>query len=184
MPLRRLLALSVILAVVWGAVPALAGVTPCCPHRPGKVRIVRAGGLGMPAGGAGEASVVGSCEACSAWEVCAMELESAGAGMQAMLLRNGVMSVYTSGSPDRMRVVRNALTRYQEHMLALTMTGDAVRLCPACRLMRGAAASGRLMREVIPIEGGGILLVTSPDPAVVEMLRAEAGVVPAPRAKR
>jgi hypothetical protein len=184
MPLRRLLTVSMVLAMVWGAVPAAAGVTPCCPHRTGKARLVRTGGFGLPAGGAGEGSVVESCEACSAWEVCAMELESAGAGMQAMPLRNGVMSVYTTGTPDGMRIVRNALTRYQEHMVALIMTGDGVRLCPACRLMRGAAASGRLMREVIPVEGGGILLMTSPDPAVVAMLRAEAGVAPAPRAKR
>lgn len=184
MLLRRLLAMSVVLAVAWGSVPASAGVTPCCPHRPGKVRVVRAGGLGLSAGGAGEASVVESCESCSAWEVCAMELEGAGSGMQSMPLRNGVMSVYTSGSPAGMRVVRSALTRYQQHMLALTTTGDAVRLCPACRLMRGAAASGRLTREVIPVEGGGILLMTSPDPAVVAMLRAEAGIAPAPRTRR
>jgi hypothetical protein len=181
---RRLFALSMVLAVGWGAVPASAGVTPCCPHRVAKARLVRAGGLGLSGGGAGEGAVVQSCEACSAWEVCAMELESAGAGMQAMPLRNGVMSVYTSSAPDGMRIVRNALTRYQEHMVALIMTGDAVRLCPTCRLMRGAAASGRLTREVLPVEGGGILLMTSPDPSVVAMLRAEAGVTPAPRTRR
>jgi hypothetical protein len=184
MRLRRLLALSMVLAVGWNAVPALAGVTPCCPHRTGKARLVRAGGLGLAAPGTGEASVVEACEACSAWEVCAMDLEGAGAGMQTMPLRNGVMSVYTAATPAGMRVVRDALARYQQHMLALIMTGDAVRLCPACRLMRGAAASGRLTREVIPVEGGGILLMTSPDPAVVSMLRAEAGVTPAPRNRR
>ena len=184
MPWRRMLALSLVLAMGWDAAPALAGVTPCCPHRSGKARVVRAGGLGLPATGSGENAVVEVCEACGAWEVCAMELEGAGAGMQTMPLRNGVMSVYTAGAPDGMRVVRNALTRYQEHMVALTMTGDAVRLCPHCRLMRGAAASGRLTREVIPVEGGGILLMTSPDPAVVQMLLAEAGVKPAPRTRR
>jgi len=184
MRLRRLLTISMVLAVGWAAVPALAGVTPCCPHRSGKARLVRTGGLGLPAGGAGELSVVESCEACGAWEVCAMELEGAGAGVQAMPLRNGVMSAYTAGTPDGMRVVRNALTRYLEHMVALAMTGDAVRLCPHCRLMRGAAASGRLTREVIPIEGGGILLMTSPDPALVAMVRAEAGIAPRPQAKR
>lgn len=184
MPLRRLLVLSVVLALGWSAVPAPAGVTPCCPHRTGKARVVRAGGLGLPAAGAVEGSVVETCEACSAWEVCAMELEGADAGMQTMPLRNGVMSVYTAGAPDGMRIVRNALTRYREHMVALVMTGDAVRLCPHCRLMRGAAASGRLAREVIPVEGGGILLMTSPDPAVIAMLRAEAGILPAPRTRR
>ena len=185
MLLRRLLAMSVVLAVGWGSVPAAAGVTPCCPHRPGKVRVVRTGGLGLPAGGAGEASVVEACEACGAWEVCAMELEGAGAGMQvhAPAQRRHVAST-PPARPRGMRVVRSALTRYQQHMLALTTTGDAVRLCPACRLMRGAAASGRLTREVIPVEGGGILLMTSPDPAVVAMLRAEAGIAPAPRTRR
>lgn len=181
MPWRRLLSVSVVLAMGWGAMPALAGVTPCCPHRTGKARLVRAGGLGLPATGTGEASVVETCEACGAWEVCAMDLEGVGTVMQSVPLRNGVMSVYTTSSPAGIRVVREALTRYVEHMVALTMTGDAVRLCPTCRLLRGAAASGRIAREVIPVEGGGILLMTSPDPAVIAMLRAEAGVTPAPR---
>jgi len=184
MPLRRLLLSSLILAVTWGAIPAQAGVTPCCPHRAGKARLVRMGGLGLSTNGAADESVVGACEACSAWEVCAMELEGAGAGMQAMPLRNGVMSVYTVSGPGAMRIIRNALTRYQEHMVALTMTGEAVRLCPACRLLRGAVASGRLTREVIPVEGGGMLLMTSPDPAVIAMLRAEAGITSAPRTRR
>ncbi len=184
MLLRRLLLSSLVLAVFCGAIPAQGGVTPCCPHRTGKARLVRLGGLGLPTNGAGEESVVESCEACSAWEVCAMELERAGAGVQAVPLRNGVMAVYTSSNPEGMRVIRSALTRYQEHMVALTMTGEAVRLCPACRLLRGAAASGRLMREVIPVEKGAMLLMTSPDPAVISMLRAEAGVAPASRTAR
>ena len=113
-----------------------------------------------------------------------MELEGAGARMQAMPLRNGVMSVYTVDDPAGMRVIRNALNRYQEHMIALTATGEAVRLCPSCRLLRGAVASGRLAREVTPVEGGAMLLMTSPDPAVIAMLRAEAGITPAPRPRR
>lgn len=183
MPLRRILALSLVLAMGWEAVPALAGVTPCCPHRTGKARVVRAGGLGLSATDGGTA-VVEACEACGAWEVCAMDLESAGAGMQTMPLRNGVMSVYTAGTPDGVRVIRNALTRYVEHLVALTMTGDAVRLCPHCRLMRGAAASGRLAREVVPVEGGAMLLMTTPDPALMQLLRTEAGIEPAPRTRR
>ena len=61
-------------------------------------------------------------------------------------------------------------------MSALIAAGESARLCASCRAMRGAAASGKLAREIIKIDGGCITLTTSADPAVVTMIHAEAGI--------
>lgn len=160
------------------AVPA--GVDRCCPHRPTRVGIVRTGGLsGTPPGNAGS-PLVEPCAACDDWELCARELEGVGASMQVMPLRNGVMRVFTAATPAGVRVVQAALALHYERMSALITAGDAARLCPSCRVMRGAAVSGKLAREIIKIDGGCITLTTSADPAIVMRIRAEIGLPPPP----
>jgi hypothetical protein len=153
-----------------------AGVDRCCPHRPTQVGIVRTGGIaGTPPGSAGS-PVLEPCAACDDWELCARELEGVGASMQVVPLRNGVMRVFSAASPVGVRVVQSALALHYERMSALITAGESVRLCPSCRFMRGAALSGKLMREIIKIDGGCITLTTSPDPAIVMKIHAETGI--------
>jgi len=153
-----------------------AGVDRCCPHRPTRVGIVRTGGLsGTPPGNAGP-SVIEPCAACDDWELCARELENVGASMQVVPLRNGVMRVFTAAMPVGVRVVQAALALHYERMSGLITAGDAARLCTACRVMRGAAVSGKLAREIIKIDGGCITLTTSADPAIVMKIHAETGI--------
>jgi hypothetical protein len=159
------------------------GVSRCCPHRLPGVGIVRTGGLAGTPPGPGEASALEPCDACADWEACARELEGAGASMQTMPLRNGIMHVFTADAPARVRVVQAALSRHYERMSALITAGESARLCSACRALRGAAVSGKLAREIIKIEGGCITLTTSPDPAVVARIHAEAGIPSPPRPK-
>ena len=116
------------------------------------------------------------CAACDDWEICARELESVGASMQVMPLRNGVMRVFTAATPAGVRVVQAALALHYERMSALIAAGEGARLCAACRVMRGAAASGKLAREIIKIDGGCITLTTSADPAIVMKIYAETGI--------
>ena len=158
-----------------------AGVDRCCPHRPTRVGIVRTGGIaGTPPGGPGFPAVE-PCDACDDWELCASELESVGASMQVMPLRNGVMRVFTAATPAGARVVQAALARHFERMTGLITAGENARLCSSCRAMRGAAASGKLSREIIKIDGGCITLTTSADPAIVMRIHAETGLpTPAP----
>ncbi len=154
----------------------LAGVDRCCPHRLTRVGIVRTGGIsGTPPGSAG-LPVVEPCAACDDWELCAHELERVGASMQVVPLRNGVMRVFTADTPLGVRVVQAALALHYERMSGLITAGEAARLCPACRAMRGAAVSGKLAREIIKIDGGCITLTTSTDPAVVMKIHAETGL--------
>ena len=158
-----------------------AGVDRCCPHRMGRVGIVRTGGIiATPPGNAG-APGVEPCDACDDWELCARQLEGVGASMQVMALRNGVMRVFTASTPPGVRVVQTALALHFERMSALIAAGDAARLCPAFRVMRGAAVSGKLAREIIKIDGGCITLTTSTDPAIVTRIHAETGIaIPIP----
>jgi hypothetical protein len=159
-----------------GVVALPAGVDRCCPHRPTRVGIVRTGGIaGTPPGNAGS-PVLEPCAACDDWELCARELESVGASMQVMPLRNGVMRVFTAATPAGVRVLQAALALHYDRMSRLITAGDAAHLCPECRVMRGAAVSGKLAREIIKIDGGCITLTTSPDPAIVTKIHAETGL--------
>ena len=153
-----------------------AGVDRCCPHRLTRVGIVRTGGIsGTPPGSAGS-PVLEPCDACDDWELCARELEGVGANMQVMPLRNGVMRVFTAATPAGVRVVQAGLALHYERMSGLITAGEAARLCTACRVMRGAAVSGKLAREIIKIDGGCITLTTSADPAIVMKIHAETGI--------
>lgn len=154
----------------------LAGVDRCCPHRLTRVGIVRTGGISGTPPGSAAPPVLEPCAACDDWELCARELEGVGASMQVMPLRNGVMRVFTANTPLGVRVLQAALALHYERMSRLITAGDAARLCPECRVMRGAAASGKLAREIIKIDGGCITLTTSADPAIVMKIHAETGI--------
>jgi hypothetical protein len=184
---RLLLLVAVLVPLASGAwAPARAGVDRCCPHRVTRVGIVRTGGIaGTPPAGAGvSVPVAEPCDACDDWEVCARELEGVGASMQVMPLRNGAMRVFTASTPVGVRVVQISLARHFERMTALIAAGDGARLCTDCRIMRGAAASGKLSREIIRIDGGCIALTTSNDPAIVARIHAETGLVAPPSAPK
>ena len=128
-------------------------------------------------------STHGDCDACSDMASCEAALESASATSQVVALKNGVMYVYTADTPARVRAVQAAMTRRNDHMLQFATAGDGVHLCPFCKEMRGAAASGKLTREFVNIEGGCLTLVTSNDPAVVAKIHAQAGITTASKVK-
>jgi hypothetical protein len=175
-------------AAAYGATSARAASDSDCPYVNGKC--VKTGAAGAcPKGasavaaakrsgttGGAAAAVHGDCDACRDWAACDREMDAAGATTQIVPLKNGVMYVYTADKPARVRVVQAALARRHERMNAMTASGDKARLCPECRALRGAAVSGKLVREVINIEGGCITLLTSNDPAIVARLHGQAGV--------
>jgi len=117
------------------------------------------------------------CDACADMAMCESQLKSAGSNFQVVPLKNGVMYVYTAGDPRNVRVVQAAISRRTERINAL-LAADNAKLCPDCKRMRGAMASGKLTREVVNIEGGSISLVTSNDPTMVAKLYTMAGLSP------
>jgi hypothetical protein len=141
---------------------------------------VRAGG---GAGcGHGPAANAG-CDACESWTTCRGGLERAGASTQVVSMKNGVMCVYTADTPAATRAVQAAVAQHHERLELLATAGDKPQLCPACKALRGAVASGKLTHEVLNVEGGCIMVMTSSDPSVVAMIYAEAGVAGPARAK-
>lgn len=123
------------------------------------------------------------CDACMDMAGCASEIEAVGASSQIVPLKNGVMFVYTADAPSKVRAVQAALARRTERMTAMTTAGDKASLCSECKAMRGAAASGKLNREVVNIEGGCLSMLTSTDPKIVARIHSMTGVQVAARVK-
>jgi hypothetical protein len=117
-----------------------------------------------------ESSVHAECDGCADMAKCEEEILSAGGRVQVVPLKNGVMYVYTAESSAGVRAVQAAVAHRNERMVAWTTAGDHVHLCSECKTMRGAAASGKLSREVINIEGGCLTLMTSNDATIVARL--------------
>jgi hypothetical protein len=116
------------------------------------------------------------CDACADMAACAEQLRSTGSQTQVVPLKNGVMFVYTADSPSRVRAVQAAVSHRTERLTAMTVAGDKAKLCPECKNIRGAIASGKLSRETVNIEGGCLTLMTSSDPTMVTRLRTMAGL--------
>lgn len=131
-------------------------------------------GYGMAATAAAVA-VHQDCDACADMAACERELTALGATSQIVPLKNGVMLVFTTDTPARVRAVQTALARRSERMAHMTTAGVSAHLCNECKAMRGAAASGKLQREVVNIEGGALTLMTSNDPKVVARLHDMSG---------
>lgn len=132
-----------------------AAATPC--HGDGFVKVA-------------DAAIHADCDGCADMARCAQEMAAAGARVQVVPLKNGVMYMYTAETSSGVRVVQAAVSRRNERLAAWTRAGDGVHLCNECKAMRGAAASGKLVREVVNIEGGSLTLLTSSDPQIVHRL--------------
>jgi len=146
-----------------------------CPHAKGAAAF-----SSEPCSGHGMSNVMDGtmsigCDACSDMAQCEQELRSAGTLMQAVPLKNGMMFVYTASARNHAREVQDVMARRTQRLNTFTSAGDKVTLCPACKALRGAIASGKLTREIVNIEGGCVTLLTSSDPVVVSKLHAMAG---------
>lgn len=134
-------------------------------------------GNGYSCGGRGMTTASGrylhaNCDACADMNNCEGELKSAGATTQVVKLKNGVMYVYTAHDAAQVRAVQAAVAQRNDRIAAINVSGEKAKLCPDCKVMRGAMASGKLSREMVPIEGGCLTLVTSSDPSIVIKLHA------------
>jgi len=118
----------------------------------------------------------GDCEACADWAMCEGELSNTQSTTQVVPLKNGVMYVFTASSPKDVRIVQAVLSGRSEHLQALIDAGDKATLCAQCKAFRGAIASGHLTREVVNVEGGSLMIMTSPDKEMVNQLHLLAGI--------
>jgi len=116
------------------------------------------------------------CDACADMAFCDGEVRALGATVQVVPLKNGVMYVYTAGAPGKVHAVQASMGRRNERMVTMLASSDKAKLCPSCKSVRGAIASGKLNRELVNIEGGCLTLMTSDDPATVSKIYTLAGL--------
>jgi hypothetical protein len=157
---------------------ATASTSASCAHK-NSAAGYDAAVAGSSCGGKGVSTMAGSsghdCDACHDMAMCEHQLKTMNSNFQVVPLKNGVMYVYTAEKGKDVRAVQAAIARRTDRLNAL-LSADKVKLCPDCKAMRGAMASGKLNREVVNIELGSISLVTSSDPAMVGKLYAMAGL--------
>lgn len=116
------------------------------------------------------------CDACADMAFCDGEVKSLGATVQIVPLKNGVMYVYTAADPKNVHAVQASMGRRNDRMLSILAAGDKAHLCPSCKSVRGAIASGKMSRELVNIEGGCLTLMTSNDPATLSKIFTMAGL--------
>jgi len=126
----------------------------------------------------------GDCDWCSDMALCDEELRQIGVETQVVPLKNGVMVLYQATSPRGVEAVQASITRRSDRLGGIVAAGDQAHLCPKCKEMRGAMASGKLVRETVNIEGGCLTVMTSDDPKVVAQIQAMSGVGAEARAKK
>jgi hypothetical protein len=159
------------------------GATASLGHEACNAKFLGAGMMGAPdCGNHGTAAMTAemraNCDACADMVTCSNDLSANGVQTQIVPLKNGVMFVFTSDTPAHVRAIQNALARRSDRLNALAVSGDRAHLCPECKNVRGAIASGKMSRETVNIEGGCLTLVTSTDPALISKLRAMASTSP------
>jgi hypothetical protein len=116
------------------------------------------------------------CDACADMAFCDGEVKALGATVQIVPLKNGVMYVYTAADPNKVHAVQATMAHRNDRMLSILAAGDKVHLCPSCKAVRGAIASGKLNRELVNIEGGCLTLMTSNDPTTLAKIYSLAGL--------
>lgn len=116
------------------------------------------------------------CDACADMAFCDGEVKALGATVQVVPLKNGVMYVYTAEAPNKVHAVQASMGRRSERMVTMLASNDKAKLCPSCKSVRGAIASGKLNRELVNIEGGCLTLMTSDDAATVAKIYSLSGV--------
>jgi hypothetical protein len=140
---------------------------------------VTAGAGGSCSGHSAKSSTAqkhGDCDACADMAFCDGEVGSMGATVQVVPLKNGVMYVYTANDANKVHAVQASMEHRNERMTGMLAAGDKAKLCPSCKSVRGAIASGKLSREFVNIEGGCLTLMTSNDPATVAKIYSLAGI--------
>ena len=124
---------------------------------------------------AGTKSAAHDCSACGDWLACEEDVRTMGARSQVVALKNGAMIVYTAESPADVKTLQSVISKRHQKMVGALAGTSGKTLCPECKALRGAIASGKLHREVVNVERGCMTLITSNDREVVSKIRTLTG---------
>lgn len=110
------------------------------------------------------------CVVCADEMACDDDVHATGARSQVVPLRNGTMIVYTIEDAAGVRGLQAAVAHHNDRVVS-ALQGNA-KLCTACKKLRGALASGKLVREVVNVERGCQVIITSSDRSIVQQVHA------------
>ncbi len=117
------------------------------------------------------AAAHGDCAVCTDEAACGEDLTQIGAHEQVVGLRNGTMILYTADNPENVRELQAAVALYNNRVISALRSSKA-KLCTSCKRLRGALASGKLVRQVVNVERGCQLIITSSDRSIVRQVHA------------
>lgn len=161
-------------AVAAGHARAKSAAGPACCAMKGSAAAFAANARGGTTA-AGARADAHDCAACADWASCEEDVRTLNAKAQVVSLKNGAMIVYTADSPGSVKALQATVAKRHERLVAALSAGGSQKLCPDCRALRGAIASGKLHREVVNVERGCMTLLTSNDASVVTRIRAMTG---------
>ena len=127
------------------------------------------------------ASAAMECAVCAEGASCDEDVNAAGAHRQVVALKNGAMLVYTADGPEGVRALQASVARHNATLMAVLAGQRAGKLCSHCKPLRGAMASGKLVREVVNVQRGAQIVITSTDRATVQRIHDMTGAQVAAR---
>ncbi len=123
------------------------------------------------------------CAVCAEGASCDEDVNAAGARRQVVGLKNGAMIVYTTDGPENVRALQASVARHNAVVVGVLGGKRAGNLCAHCKPLRGAMASGKLTREVVNVQLGAQVVITSNDRATVQRIHDMTGAEMATRVR-
>lgn len=115
------------------------------------------------------------CAVCADQMGCDEDIRNSGAHTQVVALRNGAMIVYTADSPESVRALQASVARHNAAVVAVLSGKRDGKLCGECKPLRGAMASGKLAREIVNVQRGAQIVITSTDRNMVSRIHNMTG---------
>lgn len=142
-----------------------------------------ASAAGSSCGMHGASAAAMDCAVCAEGASCDEDVNAAGAHRQVVALKNGAMLVYTADGPEGVRALQASVARHNATVMAVLAGQRAGKLCSHCKPLRGAMASGKLVREVVNVQRGAQIVITSTDRATVQRIHEMTGAQVAARVR-
>lgn len=169
-----------------GAKVAAGACTPemqaaCTPEMKAACGANHSAGGACGAGGSMAAHM--DCAVCADQMGCDEDIRSTGAHTQVVALKNGAMIVYTANTPENVRALQATVARHNTTVVSVLNGQRDGKLCASCKPLRGAMQSGKLHRELVNVQRGAQVVITSSDRAMVRRIHDMTGAELAARVR-
>lgn len=171
-----------------GAKVAAGACTPemqaaCTPEMKAACSANKSAAAGSPCCSGGSMAAHVECAVCADQVGCDEDIRSTGAHTQVVALKNGAMIVYTANTPENVRALQATVARHNSTVVSVLNGQRDGKLCASCKPMRGAMQSGKLHRELVNVQRGAQVVITSSDRSMVRRIHDMTGAELAARVR-